>query len=199
MQDLALSTLSEYLLLIEPRHDLSDQIMAIKEKFAEQYKSPQTLKGKPHLTLVSFVQYAAMEGRIKQTLRRIATERSPMLIEMADFGSFPSHTIYINVVSKPVIQALVKAIRTELQSMLKPDKDHPPHFIMEPHITIARRLVPWQYEQGWLQYSHQSFSGKCMATNMILLKKEAGDQNYRLADRFEFLSRPGGATQARLF
>lgn len=191
--------LAEYLLLIEPRHDLSDQITAIKQVFYDKYKAPEALKGKPHLTLTRFTQYDTMEDRIKQRLRQIALEKSPVLIEMANFGSFPSHTIYINVVSRPAVQNLVKSIRTRLQGMMKLDKDNKPHFILEPHITIARRLAPWQYEQGWLEYSHKTFLGRFIANSMVLLRKEEGAQKFTLAERFEFRNMPVSTTQAMLF
>ncbi|WP_114792093.1 2'-5' RNA ligase family protein [Niabella yanshanensis] len=190
---------AEYLLLIEPRKDLSDAITEIKKAFYNRYKTQEALKGKPHLTLVNYKQYTSFESRIVQKLRTISVRLSPIAIDLQDYGSFPSHTIYINVVSRSTVQNLVKNIRTHLQGLMKMDKDNKPHFIMEPHITIARRLKPWQYEQGWLDYSHQSFSGRFIANTMVLLRRETPDQKYELVHRFEFQGMAVGASQAVLF
>lgn len=191
--------IAAYLLLIEPRKDLADSINAVKQAFCEKYNAPEAIKGKPHLTLVSYVQYIAFENRIRQRLRQIALEKAPVMIELSDYGSFPSHTIFLNVVSRAAVQSLVTKIRTGLQAMMKLDKDNKPHFIMEPHITIARRLKPWQYEQGWLEYSNKHFTGRFIATGMVLLRKEADAPKYSLVERFEFLDMPVSATQAMLF
>jgi len=189
----------EYLLLIEPREDLADDIMAIKKEFSEKYQAPQAVSSKPHITLVSFTQYMAFESRIRQRFRQIATERAPMLIELEGFGSFPTHTLFIKVTTRTTVQNLVTKLRTQVQSLLKPDKEHKPHFIMEPHITIARRLKPWQYEKSWSEYNTRPFSAKFMANHMVLLRKQADGERFTFVERFEFMNMPVCATQAMLF
>ncbi|MCH5600664.1 2'-5' RNA ligase family protein [Niabella ginsengisoli] len=171
----------------------------VKQTFYDKYKAPEALKGKPHLTLVKYAQYTSFESRICQRIRNVAIQMSPIAIDLNDYGSFPSHTIFINVVSKTAIQTLVKNIRTQLQSHMKLDKDNKPHFILEPHITVARRLKPWQYEQGWLEYSNKSFSGRFIASSMILLRKEEDAKRYDLVERFEFQNLNIHASQSALF
>ncbi|MBS1742122.1 MAG: 2'-5' RNA ligase family protein [Bacteroidetes bacterium] len=176
----------EYSLLLNPHEELRNKIMHVKEQFAEKYKTNIPLHLKPNLTLVNFVQYEMMEERIVQRLKAVAMGFHPIKIELKDFGSFPSHTIFINVVSKLPIQDLVKQVRTETQRLMKPDNDHKPWFMPEPHITIARKLQPWQYEKGWLEYRHRHFTGRFIADAMLLLKRPAGELQYRVAGRFEF-------------
>ena len=123
----------------------------------------------------------------------------PFKVELKDFGSYPSHTIYINVTSKVPIQNLVKLLRHEGQRLMKLNEDNKPHFIMEPHLTIARKLKPWQYEKGWLEYSHKSFTGRFIADSMILLRRPAGEVKYQLVQRFEFENLPVSTKQGELF
>ena len=123
----------------------------------------------------------------------------PVKIELKDFGSFPSHTIYINITTKMPIQNLVKEIRSQTQRLMKLDDDHKPHFILEPHLTIARRLQPWQYEQGWLRYSHKNFTGRFIADAMLLLKRPLGELKYQVVQRFEFQNLPVATKQGELF
>ena len=119
-------------------------------------------------------------------------------VELKNFSSFPSHTIYINIVSKIPIVNTVKAVR-QAQKLMKINNDNKPHFILEPHLTIARKLKPWQYEKGWLEYSNKHFAGRFIADSMSLLKRPAGELKYQLANRFEFQNMPVATKQGDLF
>ena len=148
----------EYLVVLNPHKELWEKIMKVKEDFANEYKSDHARWGKPHITLVNFVQYGMMEDRIVNRLNTVAMGQYPFKIELKDFGSFPSHTIYINVTTKVPVQDLIKTIRADSQRLMKLNDDNKPHFIMEPHLTIGRKLQPWQYEKGWLEYSNKNFT-----------------------------------------
>ena len=189
----------EYLLVLNPHEELRNKIMHIKQQFYDAYKASTALGGKPHITLVNFVQYEMMEERIVNRLHSIAMGYHPVKIELNDYGSFPSHTIYINVTSKLPIQDLVKQIRAESQRLMKLDEDNKPHFIMEPHLTIARKLLPWQYEKGWLEYSNKNFTGRFIADAMLLLKRPVGELKYRITRRFEFQNLLVAIKQGELF
>lgn len=189
----------EYLLVISPHKDLWDKIMEVKKKFAEDYQSEYAKWGKPHITIVNFVQYTMMEERIINRLHTIAMGYPPFKVELKDFGSFPSHTIFINVISKLPIQNLVKEVRKESQKLLKLNDDNKPHFITEPHLTIARKLQPWQYEKGWLEYSNKHFTGRFIADSMVLLKRPVGEMKYQIAERFQFQNLPVATRQGDLF
>ena len=189
----------EYLLVLNPHEELGNKIMGIKKEFYDTYKAASAVYGKPHITLVNFIQYQLMEERIINHLKTIAMAARPVKIELKDYGSFPSHTIYINVTSKMPIQGLVKQIRTDTQKLMKLDADNKPHFILEPHLTIARKLQPWQYEKGWLEYSHRQFTGRFIADAMLLLKRPVNEMKYQIAGRFEFQNLPVMTTQGALF
>ena len=189
----------EYLVVISPHKDLWDKIMEVKKKFSEDYQSEHAKWGKPHVTIVNFVQYTMMEERIINRLNTIAMGYPPFKIELRDFGSFPSHTIFINVVSKLPIQNLVREVRKESQRLMKLNDDNKPHFITEPHLTIARKLQPWQYEKGWLEYSNKHFTGRFIADSMILLKRPVGEMKYQMAQLFQFQNLPVTTRQGDLF
>ena len=189
----------EYLLVLSPPEDLWNKIKKVKQEFYDTYKSPSAIGGKPHITLVNFLQYEMMEERMVSRLKTIAMGYHPIKVELKDYGSFPSHTIYINVISKIPIQTLVKEIRHESQRLMKLNDDNKPHFILEPHITIARKLQPWQYEKGWLEYSNKHFTGRFIADGMLLLKKPVGEMKFQIVQRFEFQNMPVVTKQGELF
>ncbi|HEU4472106.1 MAG TPA: 2'-5' RNA ligase family protein [Flavisolibacter sp.] len=190
--------INEYLLVLAPHEDLCIRILNIKEEFAKNYKAPFA-RARPHLTLVNFVNWSLMEERLMQRLHSIAMGVTPFKIELKDYGSFPSHTIFINVATKLPVQGLVAELRTA-QRLMKLNSEHKPHFIDEPHLTISRKLKPWQYEQGWLEYSHRQFTSRFIADSMLLLKRPAGEKGkYQIAGRFDFQNLPVTTIQGSLF
>ena len=189
----------EYLLVLNPHEELRNKIMKVKREFYEEYKASTALGGRPNLILANFLQYEMMEERLVNRLKVVAMGFHPIKVELKDYGSFPSHTIYINVISKVPVQTLVKEVRKETQRLMKLNDDNKPHFILEPHLTIARKLQPWQYEKGWLEYSHKNFTGRFIADGMLLLKRPLDEKKYQVVQRFEFQNLPVTTKQGELF
>ncbi len=191
--------LMEFLLVISPNNELKERILAIKKQFAQDYEAPVASATIPHVTLVKFYTWSMMEEKITTRIRHIALGVRPFKIGLKDFGSYPSHTIYINVATKIPVQELGKKLR-QLQSLMKVHKDFTPHFINDPHLTIARKLKPWQYEKGWMEYMHRHFSGSIVADAMLLLKRPVDKKtSYQIVERFEFLDMPVAVKQGSLF
>ena len=189
---------AEYLLVLQPHQALWDEITAIKTKFKADYRFDDIKVGLPHITLAMFRQFQSTENRIVHSLRNNARTLSPFKVELKDFGSFPSHTIYINIVSKVPIMNTVKTLRQNAQKFMKMDKDNKPFFITEPHLNIARKLQPWQYEKGWLEYEKANFHGRFIADHALLLRRKTGE-TYRPVDKFMFEGIKEEVRQAELF
>lgn len=189
----------EYLVALYPHDELRHRILHVKKEFNEKYKISAAPGSRVYLGLATFTQYAMMEDRIANNLRTVAMAAPPVKVELKDFGSFPSHTIYINVTSKIPVQNLVKAIRSQTQRLMKLDEDRKPHFILEPHLTIAARLQPWQYEKGWLEFSHRHFTGRFIADGMWLLRRRVGELKYQVVHKFDFQYLPVMTKQGELF
>jgi 2'-5' RNA ligase len=189
----------EYLLVLTPHEELRRKISQVKKEFYEVYEGGSAHGGRPQLALVNFLQYEMMEERLINRLKVVAMGYHPIKVELKDYGSFPSHTLFINVTSKVPVQNLVKEIRHQSQRLMKLNDDNKPHFIMEPHITIARKLKPWQYEKGWLEYSQKHFTGRFIADGMILLRRPVGELKYHVLQRFDFQNLPVATKQGELF
>ena len=203
---------SEYQLILSPHDELGNKIRQIRTGFQDTNQASTAPGGKPNLTLLRFTQLTMLEERIVQRLRTIAMGFCPFKVELKDFGSLPTHSIFINVTSKLPIRALVRQIR-ESQRLMKLDKDHKPHFVEEPNILIARQLQPWQFEKGWLEYAGKSFTGRFIADAMLLLRRNAngvlqqGHQSgrdrrpgsWQIVERFEFRNLPVNTRQGELF
>lgn len=189
----------EYLLVLNPNEALRNKVMQVKKQFQETYHSDAAVYSKPHISIARFMQYQLVEERLMNRLNTIAMGFPPTKIELKDYGSLPSHAIYINITSRAPVQALIRKIRTEAGQLMKLNNEHPPYFIMEPQLTIARKLLPWQYEKGWLEYRHKHFTGRFIADAMLLLKRPVGEFKYEIIQRFEFQNLPVTTTQGILF
>jgi 2'-5' RNA ligase len=190
--------LNEYMLVLSPHEDLRKRIQLLKKEFAEKFKCPQAAWGKSHLLLARFTQYEMMEERVLHRLKAIAMGFHPIKVEMKDFGSYPTHSIFINVISREPIRDLIKEIK-ESQRLLKPDNEHKPYFTDDPHMMIVNKLAPWQYETGWLEYSHRHFTARFIADDMLLLKRRMGDKAWQIVERLAFQNLPVAIKQGELF
>lgn len=188
----------EYLLVLSPHEELRNQVQSIKKEFADKYKAPLAFHTRPHIMLVNFLAYQMTQERLLNRIGTIAMGITPFKVELKGFGAFPSHTIYANVATKVPIQEVVKELKSATQLMTL-NKDNKPHFIEESHLTICRKLKPWQFEQGWLEYSHRHFTGRFMADSMILLKRPVGEKGYQSIMRFEFQNLAVSTKQGSLF
>jgi hypothetical protein len=190
--------LNEYMLVLSPHEDLRKKIQGVKKEFAEKYKCQQANWGKPHLLLARFSQIEMMEERITARLRSIAMGFHPIKVEMKDYGSYPTHSIFIQVISREPIKDLIREIK-ETQRLLKPDNDHKPYFTDDPHMMIAAKLAHWQYENGWLEYTHRHFTARFIAEGMLLLKRRTGEKAWQIVERLAFQNLPVAVKQGDLF
>lgn len=187
----------EYLLVLNPHEDLRNKIINIKKEFHANYDAPTAIWGKPHITLATCKVFQMKEDRIVNRLKVVAMGMPPFKVALKDYGSFPSHTVFINVTSKEPIEKLVKELRKSRQLMKSPEYD--PYFIDQPHLTVARKLSSDQYDKSWLEYSQRSFTGSFIADGMLLLKRREGDKAYQIVQRFEFMNLPVTTKQGVLF
>ena len=191
--------INEYLLVLNPHEELGQKIEGIRQEFSEKYRTPGVSRTSAHIALVNFMSWDMLEEKILQRLQTIALGVAPFKMELKDYGSFPSHTIFINVTTKLPVQRLVGSLK-EAQRLMKLNSENKPHFIDEPHIPLCRRLKPWQYEQGWLEYSHRAFTGRFIADNMLLFRRPAGEKvRFQVARRFDFMNLPVATKQGDLF
>jgi 2'-5' RNA ligase len=195
---LASYAIAEYTLAIEPPAALVEKIKAVKKQFAEKYDCPSALKSRSQIVLIRFQQYEMLERKILHRLQVQAAAQHSFIVELTDFGSLPTHSIFIHIRTKTQITELVKSFRP-MQQLLKIDKDRKPHFITDPYINIAVKLLPWQYEKGWLELSNTPFSGRFVAEQLVLLRRRAGEGKYETLKKFQLLNERVTITQGALF
>lgn len=181
-------SLSSYLLVIPPKEALQQKIQAAKQLFAESYDATINTKGLANITLIRFYQYEMIEHRLLPRLLQLFETQGSFMVDINGFDSQPTHSIYMNITTKAALINLVKSMRG-LQFMLTANKEHKAHFITDPAIPFARKLLPWQYEKGWLEMSNTSFSGSFLVDTVLLLRKREGESGFTKVKNFSLLNR----------
>lgn len=189
---------AEYRLVIEPPEPMRESLGKVKKYFAETYDCSSAAIGKPNITLLRFEQYEMIEQRIVRRMQLLASEHASFLVALNGFGSFPSHTIFFSITAQTQLAALIRSFRP-IRQLLKIDKERKPHYINEPYITLATKLLPWQYEKGWLEMSNTHFSGKFIAEQLVLLRKKQGEKRYEVVRKFLLKNEKVNTVQGALF
>lgn len=189
----------EYQLVLVPHEALRNKIRDLRQDFNQQYQMESKSKGRCSVLLCSFTQYEMMEEKIRARFHSLAMGTTPFKVELQDFGLIPSHSLYVQVASRLAVQQLVKEIRQQSQRLLRMNDELKPHFILDPHITLAARLKPWQYEKASKEYSHRSFSARFIAGNMVLLRRPVGEFQFQIVEKFQFENMPVSTKQGMLF
>ncbi len=188
---------NDYIIVLPLPDDLKEEVQCIKKNFAEAYQAKQALT-QPLIILSAFQGLALSEERIDSRLSAITRSLAPAKIELRDFGSFPTHSIYIHITSKVAVAGIVRELK-KMQALMKPDKDHKPYFIDEAHLAICKKLRPWQYEKAWLEYSHHDFTGRFIAGSLQLLRKEESRDHFETVGTYAFVGEEEKMSQGDLF
>lgn len=189
---------AEYMVVLAPHEDLYNKIMQLKQEFASAYENTMAVALKPHISIVRFIQYEMNELKVHNKLKLLAKALPAFKVDLDGFGSYPSHTIYIKVQTQEPVKAIAKKLR-EAQSLMTINKDNKPHFLNEPHIAIARKLLPWQYEKGWLEYSHKHCHASFMADWLLFMKRPSGSKGWQIVDKLAMMNVQVQTTQGDLF
>ena len=188
--------MAEYQVILNPHEDLRNRIMNIKKEFSEKYNLP-LYSGKPHITLLKFKVWELMEEKLVNHLKIIAMGLPPVKIHLKDYNHFPTHTIYINVESKLVLENLsgqLKQARRLMRSL-----DNEPHFIKDPFIPIAQKIPAEIYQKASIEYKHRHFTASFIADRMLLLKRREGDYGFQILQSLQFMNLPVSIKQGDLF
>ena len=197
---------NEYKLVLYPNEAVSEKIQNLKRELHQEYNLMQPYSFKPSLTLINFIHFEMIEERLITRLHSFAKKYRPFNVELNGFGSHPSHTIFINIQSKQTIQNLIKELRS-LQRLVTLNLQNKPHFLKDPHFILAGKLLPWQYEKGWIKYNNQPFTSRFIAEEMTLLKKSLSSSStaneetgrFQIAGIFKFENLPEMIGQGDLF
>ena len=187
----------EYRLVIPLSESLQDRVQGLRKTLHEKTNVPLSFELKPSLTVLKCHAFERMEPRLTERFQELAMSHNPFKVEIKNFAAYPSHTIYLDVLTKSPFNELVKGLKKMKWLMNIPQ--HEPHFIPEPHLLIAQRLKPMQFIRMWMECEHSVFNGRFIADSMLLLRRSEISKRYEVVRRMEFMSLPMNVKQGELF
>ena len=183
---------SEYQLMLYPNEHIVESIREIRQNFFEQYKLP-VLKSAPFIRLAYFKSATLKETMLIKKCGMVATRMAPFTVNLQQFGTYPTHTLYIQVVAQVALAQLIRELKN-----LNP-------FIAEPFfanqfvIPISQKINPEKYEQIKIEYAHRHYTGSFIAGNFSLLKKTGTGNYFRKVADFQFVNTHIETIQGQLF
>ena len=189
--------LNEYQLVVALPEALRDKLRKARQSFHDQYQWPGG-HAAVVLPLVKFRQRTLLEERMRNSLQSLVSGWKPVQLNFRDYGSLPTHSLYIPMTSRQQWQPLLRDLKAQ-QSLLRPDKDQPAFFYHEPVFPLASRLPPGIYDKAWQHYAHRQFTAQFHADACLLLKRKPGESHWQILQRMEWRNLPIGVHQASLF
>lgn len=189
--------ISEYRLIIPLSEALQQTVMQLRKDLHERYRIPVPFELKPSFTILHCHAYEGMEAKLLERMQQVATRNSAFKVELQNFAAYPSHTIYIHVPTRSPFNELCKELKV-VKSLTKVP-DHDPHFINEPHLLIAQKLKPFQFTRMWMDCEHTQFTGRFIASSMVLMKRSAVSTHWEEIRRFDFATLAQFVKQGSLF
>ena len=187
---------NDYMVVINPPASMREKIENVKQEFHQNYPGVQVNHG-ANLLLVKFSTWEMMEEKIVQRLKVMAMGMAPFKIQLKDYSTYPSHSIFINMITILPVKEIIRELKTAQRLMKSPVAE--PHFPEEQHFIITNKIPASQYDKVWLEYSHRHFTGKFIADGMLLLKKMQGEKRFQIVDRYNFQNLPVSTKQGELF
>ena len=197
MVEVPAKNLFEYLVVLEIEEELRNKVTGIKKEFYDRHKVPSSFTGRPNVTLARFESTELLEQKILNRLQVISSAIKPFSVELQNFGSYPMHSIFINIINQGHVNDLVLKLKEARTLMKRSGKD--PHFVEEPLVPVAIRLWKEKYKEVITEYSNKKFYGKFYAGSMLLLKRGGQENKYKIVRKFQFECLPVNNVQGVLF
>ncbi len=188
-----------YLLVITPPPVECKRIMRLKNQLAKLYASGIALS-RPHITVAQFFAWEKNEAAIIQLIVDAAAAYKPFCIRLENYGSFPQHTVYINVAAGETLKNLSADLRYAIcQRLIRDTGNRKPHFLTRAHLTMVRRLERGHWYSARRVFRRLSYRSAFTATGMFLLKWLPEKEAYREIAQIPFSGRKPRPQQLGLF
>ncbi len=170
-----------YFVALIPGKELQEKITAIKNDFANRFKSSKALKVYPHLTLKAPFNYPVDgHARVLEWFRNLQIRQVAFSIKLKDFGVFDNKNnpvVFVNPVKSQELLSLQEEIIKDFETFL-PSGIHREDSDFSPHITVAYQdLSPKMFSKAWEEYKTRSFVEEFEVSAFYLLQHDSKKWN----------------------
>ncbi|MEA5465151.1 2'-5' RNA ligase family protein [Leptothoe sp. PORK10 BA2] len=175
--------LQRFFIALVPPPEIQASVNEIKRYFDQCYGSRQALNSPPHITLQAPFEWSNERDlrSLTEGLRGFAAGQAGMEISLRNYGVFPPHVIYIDVVQSPGLMGLQKDLAMFMENSYGfVDRRHA-NFC--PHMTVAfRDLTKAAFDQAWPEFQQKTITFDFMAMELTLLCHN--DRHWQISQRY---------------
>jgi len=163
-----------YFIAIVPHEKLCDEIVAIKQDFADIYNSKGALRSPAHITLhMPFLWKEEKEEKLLNELTAFKFDTSNFDITLNNFSRFGERVIFIDVEKNETLTQLQKQLVRHVKQLLNLFNQDEDLRGFHPHITVAfRDLKKEQFKKAWQVYKEKEFKAAFNCAAFALLKHD---------------------------
>ncbi len=160
-----------YFVALVAEGTLADDVMAIKQEFADNFGSKAALKSPPHITLhMPFRLKAKKLSALQAALSVAARDISPFDLQLQGFGAFEPRVIFVDVMEQPQLRHLQNAVQQQLKLLQLFQGDYKGRGF-HPHMTVAfRDLKKAAFKEAWQLFENRALERSWEVSKFCLLK-----------------------------
>jgi 2'-5' RNA ligase len=165
-----------YFIAIIPPQEIRESVAAIKQDFAERFKSSKALKVIPHITLKAPIKFPTEQHT--ELLRWFALTPAVNSFQqtLKDFGCFANKrnpVIFIEPVMNESLKQLQKNVLNHFIKSFGKEQVAQNEYKFNPHMTVAYRdLQFYQFKIAWGEYQTRKFEVTFEVTSFHLLQHD---------------------------
>lgn len=165
------SIVKEYLLVINPEADVTQQVMDEKISFSNMYRDENAASNKPQIVIANFLAKEEMEEILLRWMHRIISSYRSFSVSLNNYSGSPNaNTLFIRVQDHQPFKRLAKELKV-IDELVRSNGLPKANLITNPHMIIAQRLERNVYERAMMDYSRKDFHAEFNVSELVLLKR----------------------------
>ncbi len=163
-----------YFVAIIPPAPICEEIIQLKQYFANHHQSKAALKSPPHITLhMPFKWQERKEQTLIKTVSLFCENIKQFDVSLKNFAAFPPRVIYIDVIENIELNALQKNMAKHLRLNLNLLNADYKNRTFKPHLTIAfRDLRKSEFHAAWDVFKEKNYEQSFQCDQVWLLKHD---------------------------
>ena len=165
--------LQRFFIALVPPPEIQASVNEIKRHFEERYGSRKAFNSPPHITLQAPFEWSGDRSLddLSRGLGALAKGQQGVAIALRNYGAFPPHVIYLDVVKSPGLMELQQELAAFMDSSFSLVDRRYPTFC--PHMTVAfRDLTKTAFYQAWPEFDQKVIKFDFMAMDLVLLRHD---------------------------
>ncbi|WP_018630751.1 2'-5' RNA ligase family protein [Niabella aurantiaca] len=172
--------LNGYRLILDPPPATKRKIAAARTRLDAFFPGTPIAEGSPFVYLASFFVYDTAEDAVIDQLNRIALGAMPFKIHLKGYGHLEEKEICIQIAETGWVSGVIDKI-AQVRMPWTGERFNP-----LPRISLARNLLPWQFERIWPYFEKEPFQSRFVVNGMRLLKQAPGYRSWQILRHFLF-------------